>query len=319
MNSLCSISGHGFRGKTKIILPPTNITSVLVPTITSTSAVFTWSGGLSQDGSTVTKTYTLNGSDATPSSSGTGTATFTLSINTAYTFAVTASTAGGSKTGYKYGVNTGGSPTLLYNFPFLNDVLDYHTGSGVSVGTLTNGNIYWQSTGGYNSGGCLNCSTFISSHFLFPSTPLMFFQSLGFSVSFWFKGFTGSGDPIFSVGNGWNRYVLSYNSGNNCMWYDDGTVSGDIGSNNFYPNIWYHCCWVVPPNTAANIFYINGGSVNGGTTVTMATGTAHTVNCNAAGAFFDNQGVNQSKGFMNNLNIFNYAITQAQITALWQA
>ena len=248
MNSLCNIRGHGLRGKTITIinLPPTAITSVAAPTVTATSIVFTWSGGLTQDSNTVTTTYTMNGSGATPSSSGTGTATFTgLSIVTVYTFVVTATNIAGSTNNSKIIATIG----AIYSFPFLNDVLDYHTGSGVSVGTLTNGNIYWQSTGGYNSGGCLNCSTFISSHFLFPSTPLMFFQSLGFSVSFWFKGFTGSGDPIFSVGNGWNRYVLSYNSGNNCMWYDDGTVYGDIGSNNFYPKQW--CPTPLSPNSAA--------------------------------------------------------------------
>ena len=100
MNSLCSISGHGFRGKTKIILPPTAITSVAAPTVTDTGIIFTWSGGLAQDGTTVTTTYTLNGSGATPSSSGTGTATFTgLNTATVYTFVVTATNIAGSNTG----------------------------------------------------------------------------------------------------------------------------------------------------------------------------------------------------------------------------
>jgi len=150
MNSLTCISGHGFRRITKSNLPPSAISLVDVDSATTNSLVFTWSGGLVQDANTVTTTYTLNGSGATPSSSGTGTATFTgLSTVTVYAFVVTATNIAGSKTGNKT-VSTIG---LVYNFPFRNDVLDYHTGSGVSVGTLTYpAEIYWKSTGGYNTG-----------------------------------------------------------------------------------------------------------------------------------------------------------------------
>ena len=317
MNSLCTISGHGFRGVGKSNLPPSAITSVAATTVTATSIVFTWSGGLAQDGNTVTTTYTMNGSGTSPSSSGTGTATFTgLSTITVYTLVVTATNIVGNTTGNTQ-VSTIG---LLYNFKFQNDVLDYHTGSGVSVGTLTNGNIYWQSTGGYNSSGCLYCSTNTvnETKFTFPYTPLKFFQSLGFSVSFWFKGIKGTSDGVFVVGNGYNRYNIMYHSDNNCMFFDDGVNYGDIGYT-ITENQWYHICWVIQPNTAPTYFYFNGGSVNGGQTINMGTSTAHNVSCNSAAVFDDNTGVQQAKGYMNNLNIFNYAITQSQITALYQA
>ena len=317
MNSLCSISGHGFRGKGISNLPPSAISSVVAATVTTTSIVFTWSGGLIQDTNTVTTTYTMNGSGATPSSSGTGTATFTgLSLLTIYNFVVTATNIAGSTTG-NTSVSTIG---LVYNFPFLNDVLDYHTGSGVSVGTLTYpAEIYWQSTGGYNGGGCLYCSVNLPNRrFYFPTSSLVFYQSLGFSVSFWFKGIKGYSDAIFSIGNGWTRYYISYNGNNNCLFFDDGTYYGDVGYT-INENQWYHICWVVQPNTATNYFYFNGGSVNGGSTVSIGTTTALNVSSNSAAVFDDSQGTEQSKGYMNNLNIFNYAISQSQITTLWQA
>ena len=292
---------------------------VLVPTITSTSAVVTWSGGLSQNGSIVTTTYTLNGSNTTPSSSGIGTATFTgLTINTVYSFVVTASTAAGSRTGGGTINTTIVSNQLYYNFPFQNDLLDYHTGSGVSVGTLTYpAEIYWQSTGGYNSGGCLYCSVNLPDRrFVFPNTS--FYQTMGFSVSFWYKGIKGYSDAVFCVGGGYNRFYITYNQAHNCMFFDGGGNSGDVNYT-INENQWYHICWVVQPNTATSYFYFNGGSVNGGQTVSVGTLTANNISNGGCAAFDDNTGTEQAKGYMNNLNIFNYAITQAQITALWQA
>ena len=320
MNSLCTISGHGFRGVGKSNLPPSAITSVAATTVTATSIVFTWSGGLAQDANTVTMSYTMNGSGASPSSSGTGTATFTgLTTATVYNFGVTATNIAGNTTN-SVKVTTVG---LVYNFPFQNDVLDYHTGSGVSVGSLGSANIYWSSTGGYKGGGCLYSSVYRNSSckFTFPAGSLIFLQSLGFSVAFWFKGVSGAAGAVFCVGSYWTRYWIGYDDGNQSMCvYDPLGNGGDAGSNNVPQLTWVHCCWVVPPNTGNTYFYINGGSVNGGQTITMPTTTAQSFSCSNAGVFYDNEGTPwEAQGWMNNLNIFNYAITQAQITTLYQA
>lgn len=314
MNSLCSISGHGFRGK-KPLLPPSAITLVDTGTVTDTSVVFTWSGGLAQDANTVTTTYTLNGSGVSPSSSGTGTATFTgLGTLTVYNFVVTATNIIGTKTGSKAFSTIG----LVYSYPFQNDLLDYHTGSGVSNGGLTSGNIYLGSPG-WSGLSCLYCSAQPGS-FKFPNSPLVFTKSAGFSVSFWFNCIAGYSDALFNVGNAWNRYYIKYDESSHTMFVDTGTMSGNCGSN-ILPNTWYHICWVVQANTAPSLLYVNGGSVNGGQTVTIATTTANSMSCqnNQCGVFYDYGGGIITRGSMNNLNIFNYGVTQAQVTSLWLA
>ena len=323
MNSLCTISGHGFRGNAKIILPPTAITSVAAPTKTDSGIVFTWSGGLSQDGSTVTTTYTLNGSGATPSLSGTGTATFSLlNSQTSYIFVVTATTSS-SKTGTitvsTTAPDTTSQPVIYY--PFQSDILDYASGSGVNDGTLSNGNIYYQSSVGYKSGvGCLNNSTFDNTNYF--NLPLYNFAEIyGCSIAFWFKVSNTQGSIFKAIDtiSGVNINIYNYGSSNCVQIF---TPTGYYLLSGITYNTWYHMVWVLP-STGLSYLYINGGSVNGGSTIQYST-SHQTVNISpTAMRFFSDYFLAHtyagSKGYMNNFNLYNRAISQAEITALWQA
>ena len=328
MNSLCSISGHGFRGNTKIILPPTNITSVAAPTVTDTGIIFTWSGGLAQDGTTtVTTTYTLNGSGATPSLSGTGTATFSLlTSQTSYIFVVTATTIS-SKTGTMTVSTTTPdttSPPVIY-YPFQADTLDYavpNNVSGISDGTLSNGNIYYQSSVGYKTGvGSLYNSTFNNANYF--NLPLNTFAEIkGCSIAFWFNVSNTSG-TIFKAVNttaGVSIHIFNYGIGNYVQIYTP--TGGYYLLSGITYNTWYHMVWVLP-STGLSYIYINGGSVNSGRTIQYSA-SHQTVNLTPTlMRFFQDYNLPSSgagsMGYMNNFNLYNRAISQAEITALWQA
>ena len=104
---------------------PTAITGLASSNITSSAFTVSWSGGT---GTGVTRTYTLNGSAATPSSSGAGTATFSgLTASTAYTVQVIATNTAGSvnaslvvTTSAGGGPSTPTAPNFTLTFPNTN-------------------------------------------------------------------------------------------------------------------------------------------------------------------------------------------------------
>jgi hypothetical protein len=207
---------------------------------------------------------------------------------------------------------------VLY-YPFQSNILNYASGSGVSDGTLSNGNnIYFKNSGGYREGvGCLYNSTFnVDNYFDLPLNT--FVASKGCSIAFWYKANAQSGYlfkafdkntgdvlGMYNVGNGWLQF-------NSKTYYYLQTVTSDA---------WYHIVWVLPASGLSYI-YQNGGEVNGGKTV-LFNESHQTVNLTPTHMrlFQDIQPPYTHPGpigYMNNFRLYNRSISQAEITALWK-
>ena len=216
-------------------------------------------------------------------------------------------------------VSTNGLPILYY--PFWNDIKDYSNNmTGTTDATLSNANIYYASNVGYKGGvGALYNSTGTGTTYM--SLPLTVFSATtGYSFSCWFKmtSYQTVGNMIFTANSSVpsRMYLWIKGTGRTLVLESNGVRLDATFA--ISDNTWYHIVWNIP-STGTSYVYINGGSVNSGTTITVGTNMAMALTTNTAFYLLCDTGNNPGMiGNMNNFYLFNRTLSQAEITALWQ-
>ena len=204
-----------------------------------------------------------------------------------------------------------------FYYPFLTDTKNYaipNNISGISDGTLSNANIYYQSSVGYKLGvGSLYNSTVLTANdFSIPNNTYL--ASKGYCIAFWFK-VTGVGMLFKATNPSTSSWYYVFFDGSSLI-LDNNHQSSIISGIN--TNVWYHFVWNVPPSGLA-YSYINGGVVNGGRDILYSAtpNQAYNLSPSRTDIFFDSLSYGAS-GYMNNFYIYNRPITQVEITTLWQ-
>ena len=212
-------------------------------------------------------------------------------------------------------------PASVLYYPFWADTKDYappNNVSGISDGTLSNANIYYQSSIGYKAGkgSLFNSTGNAANYFDIPNNTYL--ASNGYTVAFWFRGGNTAGMIFKALNTSTSGYFYVYWNGSG-LTLDNGTNWLPVyGMSN---NVWYHFVWSVPPSGLAYV-YINGGSVNGGQDLLYSATPNQAINLTPTGTRIFNDynltsGVG-TNGYMNNFRLYNRPVTQTEITALFQ-
>ena len=218
---------------------------------------------------------------------------------------------------------------ILY-YPFWFDSKDYghpNEVSGIVDASFQDTNIYWQNTIGYKSGvGSLYCSLHSKTTFLkIPATSYL--ASNGFTIAFRINIITGQTGMIYTNDGGGSRiFIYSSDIDGSTFNIQFGIYLGTIDyayntPNAFSYNTWYHIVWVVNPGGPSYAF-INGGSINGGTDLTVSTTSILSRDFlpNYKCLFCDPQ-ANRSNGgalgYLSNFYYYGRPVTQDEITTLY--
>ena len=262
MNSLCTISGHGFRS-IKSVPAPSNMSNFKATTFTATSATFTWTGGTSISALTYTWTvadwkgttitgYTITGT-------GTGTVLSNLPSTTFWYVQLTISNAGGSTSA----VTTTGQFKGAWTFEngttsgLINDI---NGGSGYNLtvngtATITNSLSRYGSNSLYSNGG----SNYVQLNYTGGSVYDLMTNGGACSVSFWIYPTSIADNSNFFIGalniasvggyvtiNGWN-----------------GSGRQAISGASLPLNTWTHIAYTYV-NNYQSVLYVNNSVISNG-------------------------------------------------------
>ena len=176
------------------------------------------------------------------------------------------------------------------------------------TGTLTNSPT-WQTEDQCISGKCLYFDGSAGS-FVDAGNNLNFATTDSFSISTWFKtNSLAAQQAIVAKGASGNcyNYVIFVGTSGQLQFGNTNTQSNIAANGTIATNQWYHL--VVTYNNGSETAYVNG--IASGVTAALSTSTCTaSLKIGVASA-----SASKFKGFIDEFKIYNYALTQAQITA----
>ena len=267
MNSLCSISGHGFRGKGIVYSLPSSMSSFTYSGNYYNNFIVTWTGGVTTDtGSAAVLTFSINGNFFTPSSVGVGTATIT-NIDPVFSGWNNARYVNGLQIWATNSVGTVNinSNQMIFRFGlYLNFELGVNGDGRVYDSTntwgvnLNNG----ASLSGFSHSGsyslyCGGGTQWASARYAFSTNSFQVLNS-GFSIGGWVYA-TSVTDycAFFGISANSGQYLWVGTAGG-AVWFSYRGATATYGSMPL--NTWVHICWTYDGASTHN-FYINNSNV----------------------------------------------------------